>query len=248
MCLLRKLKSRLFAPRLVAPPFEPRFYIRICRKKAEFIALINEASNPATSSAPDLIKRTLELLIEENEDNSVFGVLTNDPLDPGHALGLVAESISQNDFVNKKNPTCNRCTIFLPADKVHTFFTVQHTPKNNMNFAPADERHFDIRIQQSEEFAKWLLNGFATGTVRYLVSLKGKGKGFQTQARVAHAMCLGRFGILSEQDPPKTWRDGTALTSAQQISILRYLASPDDLFLEKEEVPEGRRPKTSPSQ
>lgn len=232
MWLLRKLNSWLSTLRLRRLPFKPKFYVRICRRKADLITLINEASNPTEGSEPDLIRRVLDLMIEGDQESSVFGVLTDEPLDPGHAVAVVAESIRQDDFVKKKSNGCTRSTIFLPADIVHSFFSIQYSPHNNLNFAPADDRHFDIKIQEPEKFAKWLLDGFNKKTIRFLCLSKGKGS-FQAQARVAHAVCVGLFGSLSENAPPENWRNGKSLTASEQLGILRFLSGADELLKER---------------
>lgn len=233
MCLLKKLRSWFSEMGGEASPADPCFFVRVCRKKTELLTIVNEACNPNNDDTSDLVDRVLTFVLDGSDgEKSVYGVVTNDPLDPGHALAVIAEGIAQESFVKKKKTRCSRCTVILPASEILSFFESVHTPQNNTNFSPADKLHHDFRPLKAMDFAVWLLAGIRIGTVKH-VPLSNEKKTYRLQARLAYSTCLGQFGSLSESSPPNGWRNGETLSASEQIAVLRYLAGPDALCAEQ---------------
>lgn len=150
MSIFRSVCSWL--KRLNDAPDKPTFFVRVCRRKSEFLSIVNEVTEQSDADDEELAGRVRTFVLEAgDDDNSMFGVGTNDPLDPGHSLAVIADGIAQRDFVSKRKTGCSRCSVLLPADQVFQMFSYRHTPHNNTNFAPADDLHFDLRPKNSVE-------------------------------------------------------------------------------------------------
>jgi hypothetical protein len=215
---------------------EPSFFIRICRKRQEFIKIVNDVQNINTDTSTekdDIIKRITEYVIEDsNIGMSVYSTATDDPLDPEHATAVIAATIMQKEIKKKSKRGRTCCTILFPAAVINKFFEKTHTPYNNKYFSPADKQHYDIKTDDPSEFASWILGKLKDRLIQY-VELSNEDGTYKLQARIAYAMCLAKYGNLVEENPPRSWQNGEDLGASDQISILQYLADPKELLGEK---------------
>lgn len=216
---LRRLRRRLISPPNV---------VRLCRRRTELISIINEAIKSAPPWTADLIERVVEFALEgSNSDLSVYEAATTDPLDHGHALSVIAEGIAQEDFrvtAKKRKRGGTRGTLSIPTTSLPTSARLRFTPENNLNFFPADDRHYDLSAHNVRELATVILNGIHNRTI-WWTFLANEDGSYRLQAAVAYSYCLSVFGRLDQTDPPSGWRDGRDLSRAEQIEILRHLAN-----------------------
>ena len=209
----------------------PNNLVRLCKSRAEFINIINEAINSSDRNwDKQLVDRVIcQILDGESSGVSVYRVDTLDPLDHGHALAVMAEGMSQNNFRSnqrKRRSSCTRGSLIIPTDCLPSTTKFEFTPKNNLNFHPANSHHFDLTIDDIEEFAVFLLNGISRRTIAW--SLLGNEKPFEgsyrLQASIAYSYCPQTFGKLDPSSPPTSWLDGSTITASEQIDTLKYLA------------------------
>lgn len=216
---LRRLRRHFISPPNV---------VRLCRRRSEFILIINEATKGAPPWTADLIERVVEFVLEGGNSNlSVYEVATTDPLDHGHALGVIAEGIAQEDFriaARKRKRGCTRGTLLIPTTFLPKSVRLRFTPENNLNFFPADDRHYDLSAHDVQELATAILNSIHNRTIGWTF-LGNEDGSYRVQAAVAYSYCLSVFGKLDPTNPPSQWRNGRDLSSAEQIGILRHLAN-----------------------
>ena len=217
LCWYEKIKGRVFAPVHV---------LRLCRRRSEFLSIVNEATTSAPPWPTDLVDRVVQYVLEEGSGEvSVYATKTVDPLDFCHALGVIAEGIIQKDFqpsTARRAKECTRGTFLIPASTLPSTARLQFTPKHNTNFFPADVLHYDLWTRDFRQLAECILDGIHTRAIHW--TWLGKDGSYQVQAAIAYAYCLSRFGELNEQTPPAQWRNGRDLTGGAQIEILRHLA------------------------
>jgi hypothetical protein len=205
----------------------PLHVLRLCRRRTEFLSIVNEATHGASPWPPDLVERVVQYVLEDgNADLSVYASATADPLDLGHALGVIAEGITQQDFqpsARKRAKGCTRGTLLIPINFLSGNARLKFTPQHNLNFFPADERHYDLSIRDARELATSVLEGIHNRAIHW-TSLGNDGS-YRVQAAIAYSYCLSRFGKLDDGNPPSKWRNGKDLASGVQIEILKHLAN-----------------------
>lgn len=206
----------------------PPHLVRLCRRRTEFISIINEATkNPLPSPWPeDLINRVVEYIFQgKEEDLSVYATKTTDPLDQGHALSVIAESITQKEFratARQRKRGCTRGTLIIPTASLPKRVSFQLTPENNLNFFPADYHHYDLSTPNIRELAVAILDSIHARTSHWTLLDNDDGS-YRLQAAIAYSYCLSVFGKLDQDIPPPEWREGNELSSREQIEILKYL-------------------------
>lgn len=204
----------------------PSYLVRLCRRRTEFTSIINEATNEAPPWADDLVGRVVKFVFEGDVPPfSVYATKTIDPLDQGHALAVIAESIAQKEFhasARQRKKGCTRGTLVIPSSSLPEDASLRFTPENNLNFFPADDRHYDL-YADVRELAKTILNGIHSKMIHWTF-LGNDNRNYRLQAAIAYSCCLSRFGKLDHTIPPLKWRDGNILSRAEQIEILMYLA------------------------
>lgn len=213
-------------------PLCPNNLVRLCKRRTEFITIVNEVlSSPDNNWNRELIHRVIQCVLDgESSEISVYRADTLDPLDCGHALAVVAEGISRDDFQSgrgkKRKSSCTRGSLIIPTAYLPNTTSYEFTPQNNLNFYPANHRHFDLTIKDTEEFAISLLNGISQRIISwsFLGNEKPYEGSYRLQASIAYSNCLQTFGKLNASAPPSVWTDGEKLTASEQIDILRYLA------------------------
>ena len=200
--------------------------VQLCRRSQELRSIINEALQGHSPWPSDLIERVEEFVLEKgNRELSVYEVATIDPLDHGHALGVIAEGISQDDFhtnAKKRKRGSTRGTLLLPEASLPRNVHLQFTPENNLNFFPANDRHYDLCVPDAQELAEAILDGIHKGKVGWTFLANQDGT-YRLQAAVAYSHCLAEFGKLDHTNPPSEWGSGTSLSSSEQIEILKHL-------------------------
>jgi len=213
--------------RIQARFLRPIHILRLCRRRTEFFSIVNEATQGAPPWPPDLVDRVIQYVLEDDNVNiSVYASATADPLDLGHALGVIAEGIIQQDFqpsAKKRAKGCTRGTLMIPINSLPINVRLQYTPQHNLNFFPADDRHYDLSTLNPRELAASILDGIHIRAIHW-TSLGNDGS-YRVQAAIAYSYCLSRFGTLDHGNPPSQWRNGKDLTSAAQIEILKHLAN-----------------------
>lgn len=210
----------------------PENLVRLCRNRVEFITIINEAINHTNKNwDQELINRVIQCILEGTDSGiSVYSSDTLDPLDRGHALAVIAEGISQDNFRSsrgsKRKPSCTRGSLIIPTSCLPKTTFYDFTPENNLDFYPANQHHFDITINDIEELAVALLDGINQRTIAWsILGNDGKFAGsYRLQAAIAYSHCLRAFGKLNPSVPPSNWVDGKTITASEQIDTLRYLA------------------------
>lgn len=210
---------------------EPNNLVRLCRKRTEFMTIINEAVNSRNNNwNQELIDRVIQYVLEEESSGiSVYRSDTLDPLNFGHALAVIAEGIAQDSFrasQRKRKSSCTRGSLLIPTACLPKTASYEFTPENNLDFYPANNHHFDLTINNSEDFAIAILNGINQRNIAW--SFLGNEKPFdgtyRLQAAIAYSHCLNIFGKLDPDRPPPGWIDGRTITASQQIETLKYLA------------------------
>lgn len=210
----------------------PENLVRLCRKRTDFITIVNEAVNsPDQNWDKELIDRVVQCILEGGGLGiSVYRSDTLDPLDHGHALAVIAEGISQDNFRSskgsKRKSSCTRGSLIVPTSCLPKTTFYNFTPENNLDFHPANQYHFDLTVNDAEELAGALLNGINQRIIAWsLLSNDGKFAGsYRLQAAVAYSHCLQAFGKLNSSFPPSNWVDGKTITASEQIDTLKYLA------------------------
>jgi hypothetical protein len=210
----------------------PENLVRLCRNRADFIAIINEAINHTNQNwDQELIDRVIRCILESTGSGiSVYSSDTLDPLDRGHALAVLAEGISQDNFRSsrgsKRKPSCTRGSLIIPTSCLPKTTFYDFTPENNLDFYPANQYHFDLTINDIEELAAALLDGINQRIIAWsILGNDGKFVGsYRLQAAIAYSHCLQAFGKLNPSFPPSNWVDGKTITASEQIDTLKYLA------------------------
>lgn len=210
----------------------PRNLVRLCRSRVDFITIINEAINyPNQNWDQELISRFIQCILESADSSiSVYSSDTLDPLDHGHALAVIAEGISQDNFRSskgtKRKSSCTRGSLIIPTSCLPKTTFYDFTPENNLDFYPANQHHFDLTINDFEELAVALLNGINQRVITWsILGNDGKFAGsYRLQAAIAYSHCLHAFGKLNPTVPPSDWVDGKVITASEQIDTLKYLA------------------------
>ena len=218
--------------RLHQGSISPNNLVRLCRRRSEFISIINEAINsPDQRWSQDLVERVIKHMLEEASSGiSVYKADTLDPFDPGHALAVIAEGISQDDFRSTKGKkrkfSCTRGSLIIPINCLPKTTCYNFTPENNLDFYPANRHHFDLDIDNAVELATAILDGIHQQAIVWTcLGNDGKYQGtYRLQAAIAYSHCLTTFGKLDPSAPPSNWTDGKNLTASEQIEILKYLA------------------------
>lgn len=212
-------------------PTHPENLVRLCKRRDEFQNIINEACESLGQNwEQQLIDRVIEYILGgESSGISVYRADTRDPFDYGHALGVIAEGISQEDFRasrgKKRKSHCTRGSLMIPTACLPKTTSYEFTPKNNLNFYPANDYHFDLTVSNPEELAISLLNGINQGIISwsFLGNEKPYEGSYRLQAAIAYSYCLLTFGKLNPNVPPSSWTDGETITASEQIDTLRYL-------------------------
>ena len=212
---------------------QPKYLVRLCRNLGEFEAIVNEARNCTNKCwQQDLIERVIrQVLGSESSGVSTYNADTIHPFDVGHALGVIAEGISSSDFHvskgKKRKSTCTKGSLIIPVTCFPKTTHYEFTPKNNLNFYPANHRHFDLSINDAEELATVILDGIRDQTIKYTFiknDLKTSKLTYHLQAVIAYSHCLQVFGNLNHSEPPSSWSNGKTLTVSEQIETLQHLA------------------------
>ena len=194
---------RRFSARFV----KPINVLRLCRRRTEFFAIVSEAKQNTPPWAPDLVDRVVGFVLEEgNSDLSVYGTATTDPLDHDHALGVIAEGITQKEFQKnerKRTNGCTRGTLLIPTSLLPRSVRLLFTPQNNLNFFPANDLHYDLFTLNTRELASAILDGIHNEAIR--CAFLSKGGSYQVQAAIAYSFCLSLFGNLNQAKPPSRW-------------------------------------------
>ena len=227
LCWLRRLSRGVF---------RPRYFVRICRNRTELISIVNEATAEEHHDE-NLVERVIQFVLGDGDQElSVFETQTDDPLDVGHALAIIAETIDTKTFRRerqdqgkKRKRGATRGSLFIPLDILPASITHKYTPWNNLNFYPANDRHYDLRVTDSKELARAILSGLSSGTIGWTY-LENKDCTYQSQVIVAFIHCRQRFGKLNADSPPANWDDGTHLTAGEQIETLRFLSRADEMY------------------
>lgn len=210
----------------------PENLVRLCRNREEFNNIINEAISHSNQSWDQgLVDRVIQYVLEgAGSGISVYSSDTLDPLDRGHALAVVAESISQSNFRSNKGSkrkySCTRGTLIIPTSCLPKTTYYDFTPEKNLDFYPANQYHFDLTINNVEELAVALLDGINQGVIaHWRLGNDGKFQGtYKLQAAIAYSHCLQAFGKLNPSVPPSNWIDGKTITASEQIDTLQCLA------------------------
>ncbi|QKQ75624.1 hypothetical protein [Nostoc sp. TCL240-02] len=209
----------------------PKYLVRLCRKLTNFKTLVNEATKCTDGCwSQDLIQRVIkEVLAEKSSGISTYNADICTPFDVGHSLAVIAEGISQKEFLVTSKPrksSCTRGSLIIPVSCFPKTTRYQFTPENNLNFYPANDRHFDLDIDDSEELAVAILKGIHNKTIGWtILGNEGKSLGsYRLQAGIAYSHCLKTFGELNHSQPPLGWDNGKDLTAGEQIEILQHLA------------------------
>ena len=93
----------------------PRNLVRLCRRRQDFMAIISEATTYDPPWSDELVQQVVETVLDKGDSSlSVYEAATTDPLDQGHALGVIAEGIAQEDFRLNANRRKKGCTGFAP--------------------------------------------------------------------------------------------------------------------------------------
>lgn len=213
--------------RLFGHFIKPHNVLRICRRRTEFISIIAEATRGTRPWGADLVDRVIQHILEEGSSNlSVYKTATTNPLGHDHALGVIAEGIIQKDFQrNAKNRKggCTRGTLLIPTSLLSKNVHFQFTPNNNLNFFPANNRHYDVAVCDPRELAAIILDAIHERAIHWVL-LGNENGSYRVQAAIAYSFCVFSFGNLSYANPPSRWQHGKDLTSADQIEILSHLA------------------------
>jgi hypothetical protein len=222
----------------------PKYVVRSCSIAAT-VNLLRELENAAGPWTPELRKLAVECFFGDDVSVSVFAVDTTDCFDTGNAFAVVARIIGTGDYRSElrdqiarqardwtttgrsstKRPALQgngRCTLAIPwAIFLAGNATISYSPEKNVNFTPADERHYDISFADASVIAGLLLDGLRRGDVRMAWIHR---EDLRSMAAIALAACNRVFGDLSTGVAPSNWRDKAKLSANEQLARLRHLA------------------------
>lgn len=223
----------------------PPYFVRECNFSAA-LNLFREVQ--AGKLTPDeLCALAIECFFGDDRDGlSVYSAQTADSFDPGHSLALVARAIAASCFAPEKRqdhekqvrewaekPGNSKPPPAPLVDKRRVSFTIPAaifgepnasatpTPKANLNFAPADPHHYDVRLSDAGVVGSAIVDGIRSGQIRW--ACIGK-EDFRAVACSALSVCVQRFGDLSTGQPPDGWRSGETLAANEQLVRLRHMA------------------------
>lgn len=189
----------------------------------------------------DQIEKIHKYILRDKVENiSVYRLKVLTAFDAGHALGVIAEGITQDNFRSnkaKRESTCSRGVLLFPVDKFKDSIRYKFTPRGNLNFYPANSYHYDLKIIDKDAFAVNLLNSLRDRSTKWvLLGNDGPRQGSYTlQARIAYSNCIQQFGVLDPDSPPERWIDGVALSASEQVNTIAFLAQRD--LVEASKVP-----------
>lgn len=202
--------------------------VRLCRRRTEFVTIINEARATGPPWDSELIDRVVEFVLDGgNTELSMYETATTDPLDHGHALGVIAEGITQSSFratARRRSRGSTRGTLLIPTACLPTSVSFRLTPEHNLDFYPANNRHFDVASRDDREMAEAILEGIHNQTIAWTF-LGNEDGSYRLQAAIAYSHCLSVFGRLDQFNPPAEWMHGQTLTASEQIEILKHLVN-----------------------
>lgn len=210
----------------------PKYLVRLCRSLGDFEPIVSEAKSSVDSTwSQDLIQQVIEQVLGGKASGiSTYEADTIDPFDIGHALAVVAEGINQSklraDKGKKRDARTTRGSLIIPVSCLPKTTRYEFTPENNLNFYPANHRHFDLDIKDSEELAITILNGIRDLSVKS-TSIQYDKKynvNYRLMWVITYSHCLKMFGTLNHSKPPTSWADGKDLTASEQIETLQYVA------------------------
>lgn len=211
----------------------PKNLVRLCRRLSEFKTIVNESLHTTNKEWDKrIINKVVEHVLEGYSDSPRISVYSSDNLDSfdlGHALAVIAESISGDKFRSyskRRDSHCSRGSLIIPTDSLPESVSYEFTPKGNLNFFPANNYHFDLTINDYEEFAIAILDGIRSQAIRWsFICNEKKFQGsYLLQAGIVYSSCLRSFGVLDSNFPPACWNDGIDLDAAEQIDTLKHLA------------------------
>ncbi|MEH1811528.1 MAG: hypothetical protein V7L09_03515 [Nostoc sp.] len=211
----------------------PKYLVRLCRSLGDFEPIVSEAKNSVDSIwSQDIIQQVIdEVLGGEASGISTYEADTIDSFDIGHALAVVAEGINQANFHpnkgKKREKTATRGSLIIPVNCLPKTTSYEFTPENNLNFYPANHRHFDLDIKDSEELAITILNGIRDLSIKSTFianDLKKYNVNYRLMWVITYSHCLKMFGTLNHSKPPTSWANGKNLTASEQIETLQYVA------------------------
>ncbi|MBN3875231.1 hypothetical protein [Nostoc sp. JL23] len=210
----------------------PKYLVRLCRSLGDFEPIVSEAKNSADSNwSQDLIQQVIEQALGgEASGISTYEADTIDAFDSGHALAVVAEGINQGKLRvskgSKRDSKTTRGSLIIPVSSLPKTTHYEFTPENNLNFYPANHRHFDLDIKDSEELAITILNGIRDLSIKptFIANDKKYNVNYRLMWAIAYSHCLKVFGTLNHSKPPTNWADGQDLTASEQIETLQYVA------------------------
>lgn len=205
---------------------KPLYVLRLCRRGAEFIAIVTEARQGTRPWPTELVDRVVEYLLSGSDGGiSVYASRIGDCFDIGHALGVIAEGITQKEFQQKerkRQSECIRGTFLIPTGALLKHARLRSTPRNNLNFFPADPLHYDLSSSNMRELAEHILDGMRSRDIQ--CTYLAKNGSYRIQAAIAYSYCVSWFGRLDETSPPPHWRNGAVLTAGAQIEVLKHIA------------------------
>ena len=129
-----------------------------------------------------------------------------------------------------KRKDSRKCgSLFIPIELLPSSVSYKFTPRNNLNFSPANNRHYDLNVADSRELAEAILSGLKSGAIGWTY-LEKDDYSFRFQMVIAYAHCTHMLGKLQEKPTPSGWKDGHNLSAAEQIETLRHLSGVDELY------------------
>ena len=214
--------------------------VRVAASHAEAAKLLYFAQDAARTQ--EAIAQVEKCILEDHGvELSTFEVETVDRFSAGHALGVIAATINQSAYSATKRNEYDakleraiadgdtKVTDDVVTRKEATFIVrfsdmngcvATFTPLNNLEFTPADDRHFDVQVTDRAAFAKAFVDALRRG--RMVHSFLDK-KDVRAVAVLALADCVRRLRAGARL-PWTTWFPGASLDAREQEARLRYVA------------------------
>jgi len=225
------------------PISRPQYFVRVVSQFSRAVELLDRSVNTDTPSSVDLENEICSTILEpKGTDISLFGLNFCERFDAGHALGVMAATLNSIDLtpakISKYRASLQPPQAAKPSNRPKDEFgrkvvalifsrsllerhgRVVHSPEGNLNFSPADSRHFDLKTEQPESLAADIIRALQNNGAMMTFLRKPD---YRTQAAIALSQCIKHYGNI-EQSTGKTWKDGRDLPASDQVLRLRACA------------------------
>ncbi len=236
----------IWAARRIEFGRKPRYLVRVSTRYSAAVQIIHLAEKGPPWS-PELVSDVQEILMEKpGVDMSLYEARFPERFDVGHSLAVIASTISSQNYSEGKrlkyesklagagaepkqkkrsqlsdNFGRHKVVSLIMPWRLISGLDLAFTPEKNLDFFPANDRHYDLCVSDRQAFAGSVLSSIHNRESCYSIM---DSKNYVVQAAIALSVCIERYGDLQGLEPPRRWRDGSRLDAGEQLQRLRYLS------------------------